>query len=402
MTQSSTEQIRNWSGLAVLSYGFRPFFLLGTLWAVFAMIMWITMLAGGPILPTQFDPVSWHAHEFLFGYLSAIIAGFLLTAVPNWTGRFPVVGGKLAWMVVLWLIGRTAVAISNYIPSIWVSFIDLLFPLTLSVLMLREILKAKENWGNILILGIFWIYIFANGLFHFSSAQGEFAAQGLGLRLGLSAALMLVLVIGGRIIPSFTRNWLVKTGSDVRPVPPMQPFDKFTLTLTIVGLSFWTLWPKHSATGIFLLVIAVLQLMRLLRWKGLKTGREPLVWALHCGYGFVPLGALCMGANILFSQNSGTAAAQHIWMAGVIGLMTLALMTRVTLGHTAQIMHANAATTGIYLAMIASVIIRSLVELIPGISVALYSLSAMFWIAAFGGFIVIYGPILVRPKASRT
>jgi uncharacterized protein involved in response to NO len=219
MAQSTGEQMRNWSGPAVLSFGFRPFFLLGALWAALAMMIWVVMLSGGPALPTRFDPTSWHAHEFLFGYLGAIIAGFLLTAVPNWTGRLPVVGWQLAALSALWIAGRVTIATSALLPPFWVGAVDLAFPLVLAAMILREIIAGK-SWGNLVVLVMLAVFALANGLFHWNAAMGGFAAQGMGLRLGLAAALMMVSVIGGRVVPSFTRNWLVKTGHDARPAPP--------------------------------------------------------------------------------------------------------------------------------------------------------------------------------------
>jgi uncharacterized protein involved in response to NO len=401
MAQSTGEQMRNWSGPAVLSFGFRPFFLLGALWAALAMMIWVVMLSGGPALPTRFDPTSWHAHEFLFGYLGAIIAGFLLTAVPNWTGRLPVVGWQLAALSALWIAGRVTIATSALLPPFWVGAVDLAFPLVLAAMILREIIAGK-SWGNLVVLVMLAVFALANGLFHWNAAMGGFAAQGMGLRLGLAAALMMVSVIGGRVVPSFTRNWLVKTGHDARPAPPMQRFDKATLGATVLGLLAWVLWPDRAAAGIGLLIVAALQTARLIRWKGILTGAEPLIWVLHSGYAFVPLGALAVGASILFPQFLGLAAAQHIWMAGVIGLMTLGVMTRATLGHTGQDLHAGLATTSIYLAIIGSVAMRLLAGAFPDIATPLYSLAALLWIAAFGGFAAVYGPLLVRPKPERT
>jgi uncharacterized protein involved in response to NO len=400
MAQSSAEKMRDWSGPAVLSFGFRPFFLLGALWAALAMMMWIVMLSGGPVLPTRFDPISWHAHEFLFGYLGAIMAGFLLTAVPNWTGRLPVVGWQLGGLVAIWVAGRIVVMTSALMPAVLVAVVDLFFPLVLGAVILREIVAGK-NWRNLVVLAMLTVFALANGLFHWNAAQGEVAAHGTGLRLGLAMALMMVSVIGGRVVPSFTRNWLVKAGSDARPAPPMQRFDKATLLVTLAGLLIWVVWPGHPVTGIILLIIAALQTARLIRWKGLHTKAEPLVWVLHAGYAFVPTGALAVGVSILFPQLLGMAAAQHIWMAGAIGLMTLGVMTRATLGHTGQNLHAGPATIGIYLAIIGSVAMGLSASALPDMAMPLYGLSAVFWITAFGGFAVAYGPLLMRPKPAR-
>ena len=208
---STTDRMRAWTGPAILAYGFRPFFLGAAVWAALAMMLWLPMLSGGPGLPTAFDPVSWHAHAFLFGYLGAVVAGFLLTAVPNWTGRLPIVGWPLGGLAVLWLAGRAAVAVSGGLPASMVAAVDLAFPLVLASVIGREIV-AGRNWRNLIVLALLAVFIAGNALFHWEAARGDLAAQGYGLRLGLGAGVMMIAVIGGRVVPSFTRNWLVKRG----------------------------------------------------------------------------------------------------------------------------------------------------------------------------------------------
>jgi len=193
-------------GSILFSFGFGPFFLFGSIWAAFAMVLWIMAWSGLIALPTRFDPFAWHGHAFLFGYLSAIVAGFLLTAVPNWTGRSPMKGLGLAALFGLWLVGRIAVLISVYLPVLAVALIDLSFPVVLGAVILREIVAGK-NWRNLVILGLLAIFALANMTFHIEAAKGLAAAQGYGIRLGVGAALMMVSVIGGRIIPSFTGSW---------------------------------------------------------------------------------------------------------------------------------------------------------------------------------------------------
>lgn len=397
MSKTSAERIRQWTGPALLSFGFRPFFLFGALWAMIAMLVWIFLLTGLIELPSTFDPVTWHAHEFLFGYVSAIVAGFLLTAVPNWTGRLPVVGWTLGGLVVLWILGRIAIAISAILPMWLTITADLSFLTVFSLLILREIIVGK-NWRNLIVMGLLAILLLANVLFHWEVADGNFAAQGIGLRLGLAATLMMISVIGGRIVPSFTRNWLVRTGREAKPTPPMQDFDKATLLATFVALLSWVFLPEQIVTGILLLIVGGLQVVRLSRWKGTHTFAEPLVWVLHVGYAFVPLGALLMGVSLLVPNAFGLAAAQHVWMAGGIGLMTLAVMSRATLGHTGRELHAGAGTTVIYLAMILAVFARLAAAVWPDLATPFYHSSALFWMVAFGGFVVLYGPLLIRPK----
>ncbi|WP_417526149.1 NnrS family protein [Marinovum sp.] len=388
MTQTSAQQMRAWQGAALFSFGFRPFFLFGTLWAGFAMGLWIAVITGGHVLPTRFDPVAWHAHEFLFGYLGAVLAGFLLTAMPNWTGRLPLVGRPLMALFGLWALGRIAVLFSAHLPQGVAVTLDLAFPVVLGAVILREIMAGK-NWRNLLVLGLLALFTLANALFHLEAARGGAPAQGLGLRLGLATAVMMIAVIGGRIIPSFTRNWLAREGHPARPAPPMQKFDKLVLLASLAGLLCWALWPASPLSGLALLGLGLLHLTRLARWQGHRTLREPLVWVLHAGYAMVPVGALALGAAIL-TGGAWAAAAQHIWMAGAIGGMTLAVMTRATLGHTGQPLTAGPATVVLYLALFGSVAAR----LGAGITPWLTSLSALLWLAAFLGYALTYGPLL--------
>lgn len=145
MAQTSAEQMRAWQGPALFSFGFRPFFLFGAIWVLLAMILWLGALTGAIDLPTRFDHVSWHAHEFLFGYLGAVLAGFLLTAVPNWTGRLPMIGWRLAALFALWVAGRIAVLFSSALPVAAAPVLDLAFPLVLGGMILREIVAGKTG-----------------------------------------------------------------------------------------------------------------------------------------------------------------------------------------------------------------------------------------------------------------
>lgn len=395
---STTEQMRAWNGPALFSFGFRPFFLLGAVWAALAMAIWIVMLSGRDPLPTAFDAVSWHAHEFLFGYLGAVMAGFLLTAVPNWTGRLPVVGKPLALLVGLWLIGRIAIAISGWMPWPVAAGLDLAFPLALLALLAREILSGK-NWKNLIVLGLVALWTLANLGFHIDAARGGYPAQGAGLRFGLAAAVMLISVIGGRIVPSFTRNWLVQR-RETRLPAPMGKGDRLVLFVSGFTLILWALWPHEAVTALATALAGAAHLWRLSRWKGWLCGGEALVWVLHMGYAFVPIGFLAIAGGYLWPGMA--AASQHLWMAGAVGLMTLAVMTRASLGHSGRPLHATKPIAALYIALIVAVLARFLSGALPGEMWPLH-LAGTAWILAFGGFAVIYAPMLAftRPAQKR-
>jgi uncharacterized protein involved in response to NO len=397
---TSAEQMRAWGGPAILTYGFRPFFFGAGVWAALAMALWVPMLSGHLTLPTAFDPVSWHAHEFLFGYLGAVIAGFLLTAVPNWTGRLPIVGWPLGGLFVLWLIGRGAVMMSLNLPPLGVALADLALPVALAAVIGQEIVAVK-NWRNLIVLAMLGVLALGNAVFHWEAARCDYAAQGYGLRIGLGAVVMMIAVIGGRIVPSFTRNWLAKRAAGRLPVPPMQRFDKVALLGLLVGLLVWVALPDHPATGVLLMLAGAMHAVRLARWAGDRTLAEPLVAVLHLGYAFLPLGALAIGAEILTPGHLGMAAAQHLWMGGAAGLMTLAVMTRATLGHTGQTLTAGPRTVGIYAALVMAVLARLAAGIWPDQAHLLHMVAGAAWIAAFGGFALIYGRLLLRLPAAK-
>ncbi|MCX7560185.1 NnrS family protein [Sulfitobacter sp. F26204] len=401
MAQSTSEQMRQWRGPAVLSFGFRPLFFLAALWAAGAMVAWVLMLSGRFALPTRFDPVTWHAHEFLFGYLGAVIGGFLLTAVPNWTGRLPVVGWSLGGLAFLWVVGRLCVALSLYLSPVSVALGDMAFLLALSLVILREIVVGK-NWRNLPVLALIGVFLIANLLFHLQAAEDGFAAQGFAQRLGLAVVLMLISVIGGRIIPSFTRNWLVKRGATTMPAPPMQWFDKACLVVTFAILLLWGFAPLHVVTGALMLILSGLHIARLARWRGLQTLVDPMLWVLHVAYGFLPFGALAMAVSILMPEMLSQAAALHVWTAGTVGLMTVAVMTRATRGHAGEELQADRSTVVIYLALIGSVLLRVCADSFAGVRDHMLHGSALLWCVSFALFLIAYGPMLLRARRERS
>jgi hypothetical protein len=229
----SAERMRAWRGPAILSFGFRPFFLGAGAFAAIAMVLWIGMLSGRVAVPTAFDPVSWHAHELLWGYFSAVAAGFLLTAVPNWTGRLPLVGWPLAVLAGLWLAGRLAVAFSAHLPALAAAAVDLSFLAALTLAIGREIV-AGRNWRNLKVLALLTVLTGANAAFHAEALAGDYAAGGYGFRIGLGVAVMLISVIGGRVVPSFTRNWLARRAPGRLPAP-FGRVDQAALALTLIA-----------------------------------------------------------------------------------------------------------------------------------------------------------------------
>jgi uncharacterized protein involved in response to NO len=390
---TSAEKLRSYQGPALFSYGFRPFFLGGALWAVLAMALFLAALTGALTLPSAMPPIVWHAHELLYGFLPAIVAGFILTAVPNWTGRLPIAGWPLAGLAGLWLAGRLAVLFSGLIGAGVAAIIDLAFLLTLVGVIAREII-AGGNTRNLKVLVLIGLLALGNAVFHAEVVARGFADYGN--RLGVGAAVMLIIVIGGRIVPSFTRNWLVRENPGALPAP-MDRFDVSAILLAAAAIIAWIAAPYSSVTGGLLALAGVVHLVRLARWRGWRTLAEPLVTVLHLGYVFIPLGFAVMAVSVVSPATIPPSSALHGWTAGAVGAMTLAVMTRASLGHTGAALSASPALVAIY----AAVTVGALARLASGFGImhdAMLHLAALGWMLAYGGFAVVFAPRLTRAR----
>ncbi|MHA1601181.1 MAG: NnrS family protein [Alphaproteobacteria bacterium] len=385
---------------ALLTQGFRPFFLAAAIWAITAMALWLWLLSGGPAPPSAFGPLIWHAHEMLFGFVVAAVAGFLLTAIPNWTGRLPVRGWSLGLLIGLWVAGRIAVAVSDTIGAVPAAVIDLAFLVAFGGIVLREI-TAGGNWRNLPMVGAIMVLAVSNLLVHLDYAGGIGDAA-LGLRLGIGMIALLITLVGGRIVPSFTRNWLQKQGVQHLPAPFGWP-DRAALVTVAAAVVMWAVAPEARATGVVAVLAALTLAVRLGRWCGYRTLREPLLWVLHLGYAWLVVGFGLLGFSLL-SDVLPVTAAFHALTAGAAGTMILAVMSRATLGHTGQSLTAGPGTTAAYIFVTAAAILRVISGVAPGIEAELTILAGLFWIAAFALFVVVYGPLLLgmrRPAAER-
>ncbi len=379
---------------AFLRGGFRPFFLGGAVWALVVVGLWVAALTGALILPTAFDPLAWHRHEMLFGYLGAVITGFLLTAIPNWTGRPPIAGAPLAALAALWLAARLAILCSAEVGPSLAFGLDVGFLLVLAALAGREIAAARNR--NLPIVLVILLFAAASAADH-AEALGAFSGTGEGWRGGFALVLVLIGLIGGRIIPAFTRNWPMKQGRKTRfPAPPGR-FDIAALLLTAVALGSWVFAPDARWTAFLLLGAGFLQMIRLARWAGLSAVHDPLVFILHIAYAWLPIGLLLLGASILSPAIPATSAL-HALAAGAMGSMTLAVMTRATLGHTGHPLVANRWTIAIYAMVTLGAALRVGAALIPFDYLRLVELAGLLWGGAFGLFLLSYGPKLLRPR----
>jgi uncharacterized protein involved in response to NO len=388
-------RLRRYEGPALFSYGFRPFFLFGSLYAGLAALVWLPVFTGELALASAFAPRDWHVHEMLYGYLPAIITGFLLTAIPNWTGRLPLQGAPLIALVAAWLLGRIAVTFSATVGWLPAAAIDVGFLLLVAAAAAREII-AGGNWSNLKVVSLVVLLATGNICFHLEAHFG--GAADYSIRLGLAVVVMLITLIGGRIVPSFTRNWLSRQNPGRLPVP-FNEFDAIVIVTSAATLLLWIVIPQSPATGAALMIAGILQSMRLARWAGDRTARERLVLILHLGYAFIPLGFLLLAAAPF--DLVPTAAGVHAWGGGAAGTMTLAVMTRASLGHTGHVLTASRGTQVIYAAVLLAAMIRIAAAFASVYVIPLSVTAAILWASAFLGFGAAYGQILTQSIRSR-
>jgi uncharacterized protein involved in response to NO len=380
--------------IALLSYGFRLFFLAAGLWALIAMVLWIGLLSGLWNFADRYGAIAWHAHEFLFGYIGAVMTGFLLTAIPNWTGHLPLQGRPLLALFALWLAGRAAMLATDAIGIGPAAVVDSAYLIILTFVISREIITGS-NWRNLRVAVLVALTALANIVFQSEVLIDH--APAYGLRLAIAAIVLLIIVIGGRITPGFTSNWLARQGTDTRPAP-LSRFDIGSIAIAAVALVAWIAAPDWYGTAALLLLMTLVQAARLSRWAGERTWREPILLVLHIGYAFVPLGALMLALSILWPQFMTASAALHGWTTGAMGIMTLAVMTRATLGHTGRDVVTLPSTIVIYVAIAGAALARLAAPLLPQLYYELLLAAGAAWLLAFGLFILVYGPMLAGPR----
>jgi uncharacterized protein involved in response to NO len=394
MMTTSLEQVGVDKVPAIFNYGFRPFFFFGALWAALAVPLWIaTFVFGDTGLPFETGMV-WHAHEMIFGYSSAIIAGFLLTAVPSWTGRPPITGVPLMGLVLLWFFGRLGLLIAP--DPFWIGpILDSLFLVVFSIIIFREVIAGK-NKRNAKIAIILSLLALANIGFHISQTIGWVSFDRM-IKMGLGILLLLIVIVGGRVTPSFTNSWL-KNRSDTGAIA-FNRFDMITMAVSAVSILAWVAFPFALFSGVLLVLASILNLIRLIRWKFWATLAEPLVFILHLGYCWAVAAFFLNGAATLNPEMFPPLSGIHAIGTGAVGVMTLAIMTRATLGHTGRQLRADAGTVFIYIFINMAAFSRVVTPfLAPDSQSLLTAVAAVFWILAFGLYCLIYGRYLWHPR----
>ncbi|MFW2405442.1 MAG: NnrS family protein [Gammaproteobacteria bacterium] len=379
----------------LLSYSFRAFFLLGSLCAFCVIFLWTLALLGYGPLAGHPNLFYWHAHEMVFGFVFAIVAGFVLTAVANWTGRTRIHGMELGALAAAWIVGRVALAFTGQWPTLVIATADMLFPCLLTFLFGREVFAAN-NRRNAPVVGVVALLAGLNLMFHI----GAVAAPGLdrlALLLAVHVILVLVAIIAGRIIPSFTANWLRAKGAADEAMPRVVPMlDIAAILMTIVTGIAVTVAPANPISGTAALVAALVHAMRLSQWSGLRTVGEPLLFVLHIAYLWFPLGYALVALSVFGGYLP--SAAMHALTIGAITGMIIAMMTRVSLGHTGRPLHAARITVFVYVLWMLSTLVRLSGPLLGDWYILTVETAATIWMVAFVLFAWVYWPILAKPR----
>jgi uncharacterized protein involved in response to NO len=373
--------------------GFRPFFFGAASWAVIAIGLWLLELAGVLKLPTRFEGIAWHRHEMLFGFVGAAVSGFLLTAIPNWTGRLPIAGRPLLSLFGLWAAARLAVLLSSFTGFWPPAILDVGLFVSLAMLAMREVIASKNR--NLPIVGLVLAFGIADAA-DYAGAAALIPAD-IGWRAAIALVITMISMIGGRIIPSFTRNWMVKRGA--RGALPTQPqsLDLLVILSTALALLFWLVFPDDRLTGFMLVLAAAAQGLRLSRWGGLRTGGDPLVLVLHLGYAWVPVGLLLLGVSAA-GADIPRSAGIHALTAGAMTTMILAVMSRASLGHTGRELKVSPLTVAAYACVTIGAVLRVAASLGAGSYLLMVDIAGVIWGCALALFLVVYVPVLWQPR----
>jgi len=382
-------------GWALFGYGFRPFFLLAALYAPTAVAAWLLVLMGALPDPAYLGGPLLHSHEMVFGFAVAGVLGFLTTALPNFAGATPITGRPLAALAAVWLLGRIALWTADWLPSLLVAAADLaLVPLAL-VLLLNS-LPRHPSRRMLVFPALFGLFELANALVHAEALGWTRDTGAAGVTLGINLIAILVAIIGGRIIPSFTANALRAAGA--RRLPrSFRALDAAGIGATAAMALAMLAVGNGPIVGAVALLAGLANAARLAFWRGAQTIRTPILFVLHAGYGWLAAAQLLRGAAE-FGFVPGSAAL-HALTVGCFAMMMLAVMSRAALGHTGRALRAHPLTVAAYVLVSVAALSRIAAALLPALQMPLLTAAAASWIAAFMLFLTVYAPILLSPRA---
>jgi uncharacterized protein involved in response to NO len=378
------------------AYGFRPFFLAAGWYALIAIGVWALLYSLGVSPFGSLPPHLWHGHEMLFGFVTAAIAGFMLTAVPSWTGGRGFAGWPLVVLTILWLAGRLAFGAAGWIPLPLLAVAELAFLPALAAVLAPSLSRsASRNRPLLLVLLALWA---TDASFVFALWRGDPVLAGAALRTALNIVLLLITVIGGRIVPSFTSSALRKRGIDV-DVRVRRGIERLVIGGMIALVVADLIAPHHWVTASIAAAVAAVHAWRMLGWQGMRTIAEPIVWVLHAAYLWLPIG-LALKAVHLLSGAGWAAHWMHALSVGAAAAMILAVMTRAALGHTGRPLTVGRSIAASYVLLVAAAIVRVFGPgLLPFAYQWVVGIASLLWIGAFLIFAIVYTPILIGPRA---
>jgi uncharacterized protein involved in response to NO len=381
---------------AVFDYGFRPFFLAAGLCAFALIPIWLYFFVHHGVAFGALPAMYWHAHEMLYGFAGAAVAGFLLTAVPSWTGTRGFAGRPLYLLSAAWIAGRVAMGMVAHVPFWVVALLELAFlPLLAAVLAPPLFRSENGNRPMLVVLGVLWMIdvAFLVGLY-----RGDVVLASRAISLAINCVLILVTVIGGRIVPAFTANALRRSG-EAGTLMKRGWVEQLTIG-SMIAITIVDAIAPHGYLSMALAAIAsIAHVIRLSGWRSFKTGGESILWILHMGYAWLPIG-LALKACFLFGSYDWASKWQHALTAGVFGTMILAVMTRASLGHTGRPLVVAPSITIAYVVLTLSVCLRVFSAALPQQHyVMALSIAGLGWALAFLLFLIVYAPILIGPRA---
>jgi uncharacterized protein involved in response to NO len=381
---------------ALFGRAFRPFFLAVGLYAPLAVAAWLAIWLGALPAPAWLAPASWHAHEMLFGVVTAAISGFLLTAAPVWTGRAALHGAPLAGLVALFASGRVAMLAAGAVPAALVACVDLAF-LPLVALVLARTVWGSGQWRNYGVVALVGVLALANACVHAQALGLTIDSASRALRFTADGVVLLIVVIGGRITPPFTSNALLRAGVTARVESPIW-LDRLAVTSTALLAAVDLVAPRTVASGLVAAAAGLAVAARMRGWQTRRTFWDPLVWSLHAGMAWIALGLGLVAAGDLGAAVPATAGL-HSLTSGAMGAMILAVMTRVSLGHTGRSLVLPRGASASYALVYAGATTRIAAAFAPAnLQSSLLVAGGVFWAGAFALFLALYAPILLRPR----
>lgn len=380
--------------LAFLEFAFRPFFLFAALFSIFSLLIWNGVLSGNLTLNLYGGALWWHIHEMLFAFAATVIVGFLLTAVQNWSGVRSLHGPALGALVILWLSTRVAMFFPEQLPNALIMALDIAFLPIAAIALLIPIIKAKL-WRNLLFVPILLVMATTNALLHYSTVTNDPLLMSKAATFMVLLITLVMCIMGGRVFPMFTANG-TKTPR-VNAIPLLEKLSIASILIAVIAGSGFIELPAPLLAGLFM-TASVIHGIRVFRWKFSVTLKTPLVWSLHVSYWCIVIG-LFMFALSEVTHVVSHSQAIHTLTIGAMATMILGMISRVSLGHTGRMIVVGKTMAIAFIAIILAFFTRVFgLYFIDNYSHVL-SLAVAFWVIAFGCFVVLYLPILWKPKA---